>query len=673
MGISIKKVNFEWILAICFKKLKAIIQKMKKLIHITGLLAALCLLLTCKEKEPLPEKIDVQFEVPAKMTIDEGASEISFRVQFSKPPLTSDQIILGSGAVEYACPVTSVSDTRFSISISNVWSKGFGPGTYTVNHQRGTTKTKKGTMEVTIKYAGEEEVEPAAGSTIYGKVSCEGTGLAGVVVSDGVEVVKTDSKGVYQLKSKKYHGYVFVSTPSGYEPITNGILPKFHATVDSKSTAAERVDFQLKKVDGQDNHRMLLLGDIHLAKRTDDQKQFSDFVKDINATVNATSGKVYALTLGDMTWDLYWIVNNYSFKEYIADASAIKGVPVYHTIGNHDHSMYYMGDYDTVKDYKENIGPTYYSFNIGKVHYVVLDDVECKNATAATDEKGNPCYKREYDGRVVADELTWLKKDLASVPNGTPLVVTMHIPFYNPQGNATLKDASALESILKAYPEVHLVTAHTHTVYNNDKRSSNHIYEHNAGAICATWWWSGKETPGVHIGQDGSPGGYTIMDVTGTDFKWQYKPTGKGTDFQFRTYDRNEIQITKSKYAPSYTGTDFNASIWGSASSANEVYINVWNWDPDWKVEVTEGGTPLQVSRLSSGELDPLHYIAYTAKRYNKNATATFPTSKNYHMFKVTASSASSTLDIKVTDRFGNVYTETMTRPKAFTTDQYKF
>ena len=365
--------------------------------------------------------------------------------------------------------------------------------------------------------------------------------------------------------------------------------------------------------------------------------------------------------------------HNYSFKEYLADASGIKGVPVYHTIGNHDHSMYYMGDFDTVKDYKENIGPTYYSFNVGKVHYVVLDDVECTNATATTDDKGNACYKREYNGRVVADEIAWLKKDLASVPNGTPLVVTMHIPLYNAQGNASLKDASALVNVLRTYPEVHLVTAHTHTVYNNDKRSDNHIYEHNAGAICATWWWSGKETPGVHIGQDGSPGGYTVMDVTGTDFKWQFKPTGKGTDFQFRTYDRNEIQITKAKYAPNYTGSDFNSSIWGNASSANEVYINVWNWDPDWKVDVTENGTPLQVSRLSSGELDPLHYIAYTAKRYNKNATATFKTDKNYHLFKVTASSATSTLDIKVTDRFGNVYTETMTRPKAFTTDQYKF
>ena len=637
------------------------------------LLASVLALYTCKKVEK-DEKVDVQFEVPASMTIDDGASEISFRVQFSKPPLNSDQIVLGSGTTEFTCPVTSVSDTRFSVSLVGVWDRGFGPGTYTVNHVRGTTRSKKGTMDVVIKYAGDEEVQPADGSTVYGKVSCDGTGLAGVVVSDGIEVVKTDSKGVYQLKSKKYHGYVFVSTPSGYEPLTNGILPKFHATLKANAATAERVDFQLKKADGQENHRMLLLGDIHLAKRTDDQKQFAEFVKDVNATVSATSGKVYALTLGDMTWDLYWIVNNYSYKEYLADASAIKGLTVYHTIGNHDHSMYYMGDFDTVKDFKDNIGPTYYSFNVGKVHYVVLDDVECTNKTATTDEKGNACYTREYNGRVVADELAWLKKDLASVPNGTPLVVTMHIPLYNAKGSATLKDASALENVLKAYPQVHLVTAHTHTVYNTDRLSDLHVYEHNAGSICGTWWWSAKETPGVHIGQDGSPGGYTVMDVTGTDFKWQYKATGKGTDYQFVTYDRNQIHLTGDKYVPNSNGTyKFEPSIWGSASSANEVYVNVWNWDPSWTVEVTENGTPLTVSRLVSGEKDPLHLIAYTAKRINKNSKPTFETDKNYHLFKVTASGPSTTLDIKVTDRFGNVYTETMTRPKAFTTDQYKF
>ena len=175
---------------------------MKKVYFVLTFLAVLLLVPTCKKNNPEQEKIDVQFEVPAQMTIDDGASEISFRVQFAKPPVSGDQIILGSGTSEYACPVTSVSDTRFSASISGVWSKGFGPGTYTVSHQRGSTKTRKGTMDVIVKYAGDEEVEPASGSTVYGKVSCEGTGLAGVVVSDGVEVVKTDSKGVYQMKSK---------------------------------------------------------------------------------------------------------------------------------------------------------------------------------------------------------------------------------------------------------------------------------------------------------------------------------------------------------------------------------------------------------------------------------------------------------------------------------------
>ena len=645
---------------------------MKKVYFVLTLLAVLLLVPTCKKNNPESEKIDVQFEVPASMTIDEGASEISFRVQFAKPPVSGDKIVLGTGATEYPCPVTSVSDTRFSVSISDVWSHGFGPGTYTVSHQRGATKTRKGTMDVVIKYAGEEEIEPAAGSTVYGRVSCEGTGLANVVVSDGVEVVKTDSKGVYQMKSKKYHGYVFVSTPSGYEPLVSGILPKFHAALKANATTAERVDFQLKKVDGQDNHRMLLLGDIHLAKRTDDQKQFADFVKDVNATIAGTPGKVYALTLGDMTWDLYWIVNNYSFKEYLADASGIKGVMLYHTIGNHDHSMYYTGDFDTVKDYKKFIGPTYFSFNVGKVHYVVLDDVECTNSTIDTDRKDG-AYVRTYDkaGHVVPDELTWLKKDLASVPNGTPLVVTMHIPLFTPTGTVSFTESQAFLDVLKAYPEVHLFTAHTHKVYNKDLLATDHLFEHNAGAICATWWWTGKLTPGVHIGQDGSPGGYTVMDVTGTDFKWQYKATGKETDYQFRTYDRNQIHITKEAYCPKYTGTDFKPSIWGTASSANEVYINVWNYDPKWTVEVTEDGKPLKVSQLVSGELDPLHYIAYTTKRFSGNSTVSFPTDKNYHMFKVTASSATSTLDIKVTDRFGNVYTETMIRPKAFTTETY--
>jgi hypothetical protein len=95
--------------------------------------------------------------------------------------------------------------------------------------------------------------------------------------------------------------------------------------------------------------------------------------------------------------------------------------------------------------------------------------------------------------------------------------------------------------------------------------------------------------------------------------------------------------------------------------------INIWGYDSQWTVEVTEEGTPLAVERITAK--DPLHIISYEAKRLNVGAvpTSSFVTGNTSHMFLVRASSPTSTLEITVTDRFGNAYTETMTRPKEFT------
>ena len=83
-----------------------------------------------------------------------------------------------------------------------------------------------------------------------------------------------------------------------------------------------------------------------------------------------------------------------------------------------------------------------------------------------------------------------------------------------------------------------------------------------------------------------------------------------------------------------------------------------------------ENGVLLDVKR-SSGN-DPLHLVAYSAKRLGKNKTATFLTESTSHLFKGVAGSATSTLEIKVTDCFGREYTETMTRPKDFEISNYK-
>ena len=221
--------------------------------------------------------------------------------------------------------------------------------------------------------------------------------------------------------------------------------------------------------------------------------------------------------------------------------------------------------------------------------------------------------------------------------------------------------------MVQDFSEVHFVSGHTHINFTIDGGA---VMEHNTAAVCATWWWTGKTGyANNQVCKDGSPGGYGIWEMNGKDLKWHYKSIGKPSDYQFRSYDLNKVHITAAAFAPNSDDAALSeyAGVYASPNPVNDVLINVWGYDPEWTVEVSEGGTPLTVERVTA--MDPLHIISYEAKRLNAGATPTssFVTGNTAHMFRVRASSATSTLEIKVTDRFGRVYTETMTRPKDFT------
>lgn len=565
--------------------------------------------------------------------------------------------------------VVSVTENTFTFSVPS----DFESGNYKVKVIRNAQALILG--NILFNVVANTNIPDISGKNIKGVVYSNGKGVPGVVVSDGYEVTVTDSEGRYYLSSLKKAGFVFISVPGNYEVTNTGSAPQFFKRVSNSLDVIEQRDFSLLKVDN-DKHVVLSLADWHLANRNNDLEQFtSKVLPDINATINKYSSdgtKVYALTLGDLTWDGYWYSNNFGLNEYVPYMNKINA-PVFNLIGNHDNDPYFANDWDAENKYRDVLGPTYYSFNLGKVHYVVLDSVEYINTGGTQGTIGS----RNYSERLTNNQLEWLKKDLATITDkSTPIVLAIHTPLYkqpsldangNQINTVDLLNGDVLKNIVSEFTKVHVLSGHTHINYTVEE---GNIMEHNTAAICATWWWTGKSGyANNHICKDGSPGGYGIWKMNGNDIKWLYKSIGYTEDYQFRAYDLNSVHITSAKYAPNSTDALLApySDVYAAPSSNNEVLINVWGYDVQWKIEVTENNQPLKVSRVK--EKDPLHIISYEALRLNAGATPTdaFETEKTPHFFKVKATTVNSTLTIKVTDRFGNVYTEIMERPKALT------
>ncbi len=624
---------------------------MKRFISLLAAAFALVISVSC-EKAPEPQtnnEISFEIEVPSSLKTYVGA-DVTFRFTEGKGPQKTDKLLFKSGSSTIECPIKEVKAKEFIFTVA----EGIKSSSYFVWIERAGVQKKVGAVSVQIV---DKNDVPDVDYNLYGKVSAAGQPLAGVVVSDGYLTTTTDEKGMYYLQSEKRRGYVFISLPSGYEASSRGALSGFHKKIKRDIYQLEQADFQLTKVDGQDKHIMYVLGDLHLADRNSDLVQFRTFADDLNEQIAANSGKrQYALTLGDMTWEIYW--NQYNLSSYISDLNKeFSGVQFFHTIGNHDHSVTAEGDFNTVLDFFDYVGPNYYSFNIGSVHYVVLDNIYCKNTGEGTSES------RSYSDVVDDEQLAWLKKDLAHVDPTMTVVVASHAPVYSPSNATTFKtswnDFDKVLACFSKFSNVHFFTGHTHDVYNVDRTSSpNPHFEHNAGAVCATWWWTYK-TCGMNLAKDGAPGGYTICEFNGGEFEWLFKAYDRDADYQFRTYDMNKVDSsTFPNGYDTYTGT-----------AANSVLINVWNWDPEWKLVVKENGTELKWEQIYN--YDPLHVLGYTKVR-GTNTNSSFLTCKTPHLFLVQAATADATLEIEVTDRFGNVFKESMKRPLEFEIKNYQ-
>ncbi|HYC28885.1 MAG TPA: calcineurin-like phosphoesterase C-terminal domain-containing protein, partial [Chitinophagaceae bacterium] len=319
-------------------------------------------------------------------------------------------------------------------------------------------------------------------------------------------------------------------------------------------------------------------------------------VKKYLATLSAGT-LIHGITVGDIVWDELKLFDEYN------KAVAQMNIPFFQCLGNHDMDYRKGGDETSDDTFQLTYGPTYYSFNRGQVHYVVMDNVRYLGK------------ERDYDGWVQQNQLDWLQKDLQFVPKDKLIVLCLHIPVHS-----GTKNRDALYALLEDR-QVHIMSGHTH--YNVNALNGN-IYEHNHGTVCGAWWTGA-------ICEDGTPNGYGIYKVKGTDLSWHYQSTGQTADHQMRIY------------ATEYSGTE------------KQVVVNVWNADPAWKTEYWVDG-------VSKGPLE--QFEGFDNDAYKSMLGPELPKPRGFaepkktkHLFKAIIPSGGKEVKVVVTDRFGKQFT----------------
>ena len=521
-------------------------------------------------------------------------------------------------------------------------------GTWEVRVYRGAESQLIGTTEFTVSPF--DRIDPTTlpeGTNLYGRIYSGGEALEGVVVSDGLSVVKSDAQGVWSMNSDRVSEVVFVTLPRGYEAVAEGPVPQFYHLL---AADRDRYDFSLTKT-GSDEYVLLATADIQIDnadRRMVPQSSLmscrNSFVPDFRKTIAELGGrKVYALSVGDMVFDKNMYLYGFGFPEYRELIGGF-GVPFFHAIGNHDYDRYVSGDFATKELYRRNLGPTWYSVNLGEVHCIALDNIRIDNNGAAQGVFGDGFYEVELSER----QLQWLAADLATVTDKTaPLMIWLHAPLtacrqLNPGFNPAFRNAQALVNSLQGFTNVLVISGHWHNNHTALCPGNAAIREHNLGSVCGSLWYNVKGfNGGVEYGSatDGAPMGYGIYEISGRDIRWSYKACDLAADNAFTAYDMNK-QPYKDK------------------SVANEILVNVWGgWDAEWKVEILENGQPLDVTRQM--RKDP-NYLAYVETVYkpsgddmSKGAASAQTTP---HMFSAVTAAANSPVLIRVTDRFGKVY-----------------
>lgn len=461
------------------------------------------------------------------------------------------------------------------------------------------------------------------GKNLAGRVTVDGVPRAGVVVSDGINVALTDERGEYQMYTTRQH--VFVSVPEDCEiPVLDG-LPRFYKVLDFSVDAKIQRDFNLLSAPKKTEWTLMAVADPQIGN-DQDISDFSEYIlSDFSEFTQPISENTYGISLGDIVWNKPELFSTY--KTLMGRTP----VPSFSVIGNHDHNESVKNDTESDADFRNVLGPTYYSVNIGDYHMVVLDDVLYSGETGRND----------YANTITQEQLDWLEKDLSHVSKDKGLIVALHIPTARWNRPNNLTNTQALYDLIKDFDNIQIISGHAHN--QSTVEIAPNMTEYNFAAAMGAYWYP--------LCSDGTPRGYGVLKFNGNKLvDVKYKSAGFPDDYQMKLYAPKDAVLCQPS---GNVGDPFD-----------QILVNVFAWHPKWTVEIQEdGGSWKTLSNVQAQDPDVRKSLVYDEddkKWYipsNHNGAQIATTN---HMFLYRPAPDWRSVTVRATDPFGNVYTSTL-------------